>query len=472
MGNSLNDRGEGKMKRKALSIIVLLIVLPMSSMFLWVTSQVKAQTYEWSEPQQLTTDPAQDQYASIMQDSTGKIWLVWERAGNLLCKTSSDGGTSWSTPEILVTDILIHVGTSLLQDSTGRIWVAWGCVRHSSMGGDIFYITSDDGGLSWSAPQQLTDYPYDDVTPSLIEVSGEVWIVFRSYGLSYNADIWYVKTNDGGATWSTPIQLTSYSGREFTPSAMVDSTGKIWVAWCRELVSGNENIYYKTSIDKGASWSPDQELTTHPNDEGHPSIIEDVSGTIFVFYALDEGTVVNIYYRTTADSGNTWSAPDLLTINTCNDGVPYAALIKNQVWVIWQSDRSGNSDIWMSRIAPIPAAIDIDPDTLNLKSNGEWITAYIELPEGYDVSDIEVNSIQVNDAIPIDVEAPATVGDYDLDSVPDLMVKFDRASIIELLDANDYSEDTGKSCFATLTITGTVLDTTFEGSDTIKVLRK
>jgi len=52
------------------------------------------------------------------------------------------------------------------------------------------------------------------------------------------------------------------------------------------------------------------------------------------------------------------------------------------------------------------------------------------------------------------------------------MVKFDRASIIELLDANDYSEDTGKSCFATLTITGTVLDTTFEGSDTIKVLRK
>ncbi len=30
----------------------------------------------------------------------------------------------------------------------------------------------------------------------------------------------------------------------------------------------------------------------------------------------------------------------------------------------------------------VPATIDIDPDTLNLKSEGRWITAYIELPTG------------------------------------------------------------------------------------------
>ncbi|MEW5995324.1 MAG: glycoside hydrolase family 16 protein [Candidatus Zixiibacteriota bacterium] len=30
----------------------------------------------------------------------------------------------------------------------------------------------------------------------------------------------------------------------------------------------------------------------------------------------------------------------------------------------------------------VPATVDIDPDTLNLKSQGRWITAYIELPAG------------------------------------------------------------------------------------------
>lgn len=35
--------------------------------------------------------------------------------------------------------------------------------------------------------------------------------------------------------------------------------------------------------------------------------------------------------------------------------------------------------------AVIPAEVDIDPDTLNLKSNGKWVTSYIELPHEYGV---------------------------------------------------------------------------------------
>ena len=118
------------------------------------------------------------------------------------------------------------------------------------------------------------------------------------------------------------------------------------------------------------------------------------------------------------------------------------------------------------------AVVDINPDTLNLKSKGKWITAYIELPEGYNVNDIDVNSILLNDTIPVDIEAPVNVGDQDLDSILDLMVKFDRASIIEWLGAIDYSDDTGKSYLSTFTIKGKVLDLTFEGSDIVKILHK
>ena len=53
----------------------------------------------------------------------------------------------------------------------------------------------------------------------------------------------------------------------------------------------------------------------------------------------------------------------------------------------------------------IEAEVNIDPDTLNVKSKGKWITAYIELPEGYDVNDIDINTVklQYNDST---VEAP------------------------------------------------------------------
>jgi len=468
------------MKKISTIVTASLVVL---TIYITMMPLVKTQTDEWSEPQQLTTDPADAHYPSIMQDSTGKIWLVWARDEpdwvGLWYKTSSDGGANWSEEKRfgLCGQANYRIfGTSLLQDSTGRIWVAWGGGPTSSQ--DIFYITSDDGGTLWSCPQQLTDYPGDDCTPSLIEVPcGEVWIVFRSWGLSYNDDIWYKKTSDGGATWSEPVQLTSHPTREFVPDALVDSAGKIWVVWSREVEFNENNIYGKTSIDNGVSWSEDQELTTHLGYESGPSIIEDVSGRIFVFYRQTyEDMTYDIWYKTTVDGGNTWSGYEELTADTYHNYCPCAALINDEVWVVWNSDRSGNFDIWLAKRIPavLYATVDIDPDTLNLKSNGQWISASIELPAifGYSVIDIDASTVKLNNTIPVDLGAPTEIGDYDSDSIPDLMVKFERAAVIEWLGTVDYGEDTEKSVEVTIAITGEVAGTPFEGVDAVRVLLK
>jgi hypothetical protein len=115
-----------------------------------------------------------------------------------------------------------------------------------------------------------------------------------------------------------------------------------------------------------------------------------------------------------------------------------------------------------THVVIIPATIDIDPDTLNLKSKGKWITAYIELPEGYDVNDIDISTVLLNDAVSAESQ-PTEIGDYDSDSVADLMLKFDRAEVATLLEQADEVE---------LTVTGEVAGTSFEGSDTIRVMSK
>jgi len=113
------------------------------------------------------------------------------------------------------------------------------------------------------------------------------------------------------------------------------------------------------------------------------------------------------------------------------------------------------------------AAIDINPDTLNLQSRGRWITAYIEFPEDYDVNDINVSSIMLNDTIPANIK-PIAIGDYESDTVPDLMVKFDRAKVTSYILGNIDIEE--KFTTITLTITGKLYGgTPFQGSDTIKI---
>jgi Tol biopolymer transport system component len=112
------------------------------------------------------------------------------------------------------------------------------------------------------------------------------------------------------------------------------------------------------------------------------------------------------------------------------------------------------------------ATINVDPNTLNLRSMGNFVTTYIELPEGFDVTNINASSILLNNTVPIDLSAPITIGDYNNDGIPDLMVKFDRATVLQYLTSEGIM-------FAnfTMTLTGRLYDgTAFEGSDTIRVI--
>jgi hypothetical protein len=118
-------------------------------------------------------------------------------------------------------------------------------------------------------------------------------------------------------------------------------------------------------------------------------------------------------------------------------------------------------------ILQIETAVDFVPDTLNLKSKGKFITAYIELPEGYDVTQINVSSIMLNNLVSVLLE-PTEIGDYDNDGIPDLMVKFDRSEVQAILTPEEE---------VTLTLVGKLAhdggdggDIGFKGFDTIRVV--
>jgi hypothetical protein len=46
-------------------------------------------------------------------------------------------------------------------------------------------------------------------------------------------------------------------------------------------------------------------------------------------------------------------------------------------------------------VTDVESTVDIKPDTLNRKSKGKWVTAYIELPGGFAVEDIDIDTLQL-----------------------------------------------------------------------------
>ncbi len=102
--------------------------------------------------------------------------------------------------------------------------------------------------------------------------------------------------------------------------------------------------------------------------------------------------------------------------------------------------------------------IDIDPNTLNLNSKGKWITCYLWLPEGYNVADVEPNTVMLGYSIPADWIW------FD-EETQLLMAKFRRSAVENWLIEQELSGE------VELSMTGALIDeTTFGGTDTIRLI--
>jgi len=89
------------------------------------------------------------------------------------------------------------------------------------------------------------------------------------------------------------------------------------------------------------------------------------------------------------------------------------------------------------------------------------VTTYFELPKGYNLNEIDLESIKLNNQIPIKLRL-IQIGDYDQNGILNLMVKFARSAVQSILEVGEEVK---------IIISGQLIDgRTFEGSDTIRVI--
>ncbi|MBM3473492.1 MAG: hypothetical protein FJX75_09505 [Armatimonadetes bacterium] len=112
---------------------------------------------------------------------------------------------------------------------------------------------------------------------------------------------------------------------------------------------------------------------------------------------------------------------------------------------------------------PLPAVVTITPDRLRLGGGGKRVVAYVELPPGEPLEDVDHATVLLQAkgrpglaARPVD----AVVADYDADGTPHLAVTFDRHDVEALLALGSVE----------LRLAGQVLGRRFEGNHTVRVL--
>ena len=263
--------------------------------------------------------------------------------------------------------------TAMAIDSHNFIHVIYIDVADNSRLSDVFYRRSEDNGLTWTAPVDISNTPQTGATRLQIMVDrsdtlhaswDEGWDRRSGEGAVQTSR--YVSSANGGKTWSSPAVFGAPKtpSMQFVASTAATPNSRIGV-WRSPV---DDNVYYQTSSDAGKTWSAPAPI---------PGLIaRPANSPVFDQYALardDQGMVhfALVARRSAApDSpwnvtqiewdGQSWGKPEIVfeRVGAFPEYPRIAIALGNIVHIVWFTRaniwETSNLDVWHSYRAVPP----------------------------------------------------------------------------------------------------------------------
>jgi hypothetical protein len=290
---------------------------------------------------------------SVVYDASHKDWIISSLAisdatgtpvgAAVIVSISSDGGLTWNAPVTVANansgffdkDWIVCDNAATSQ-FYGHCYAEWDIASN----GDLIQMsTSSDGGNTWSAGQATADNATGLGGQPLVQPNGTVVVPFLGTGiLGSTSGIAAFTSTNGGASWNSSVSISSETDHQVAsirteplPSAEIDSTGKVYVAWqdCRfESGCSANDIVMSTSTD-GNSWSAVQRIPIDAVGSGvdhfipglgvDPSTSGSTAHLALAYYYYPNANCttstcqLEVGFVSSVDSGNSWSTSTTLT---------------------------------------------------------------------------------------------------------------------------------------------------------------
>src|ERR1700756_2525143 len=243
--------------------------------------------------------------------------------------------TGWSSPTLIDTHSGLDMLSSALQANNGTLWIAWQSNRYAQTTGrfDVLYKTFTNG--VWSADHNLTSTG-QNASPSLVQLANGTIVAFWAIKPSHSYEIFYAQYRPAG--WTVPVQVTTTSLNDTSPSAAVGRDGTIWLVWGRWNSTNHsapaiKQLFYKTF--KNGAWSPEAQLTTDSNQNYGSTVMVGKDGIIRVTWSKGAaGSSYHLFDKTY--NGTLWSPDTQIVSSSSTDEHPSMMQDRNgTLWLFW-----------------------------------------------------------------------------------------------------------------------------------------
>ena len=290
---------------------------------------------QWTEPVRLTEGISLTNPRAVTVSDT--IHIVTNGSVDIYYMRSNDNGLTWTEPAIPVADTFDGSQMPDIIYSNGYIHIV--CVLYFLYQGERpFHFSSSNGGRTWSAAYQIHD---EGLKYPRLACSGDTLFV----SFIGEEDLLVSSSFNNGETWNEPFRA-DYRHGIFNSPCITYSEGRINLVYqlgVHEDTTGLE-IYHRYSDDLGATWS-DRYCLSIPEhwQEGKigqvPSAYADSSGNLIALwmdykYGSACGISGDILGRVSRDNGETWLPETRLTYT--QTGRKSSCLILNdRLYAVW-----------------------------------------------------------------------------------------------------------------------------------------
>ena len=319
-----------------------------------------ARSQQFSTPKNVSNNADYSFTPQIAVDAAGNIYMAWEddtnANSNILFSRSTDGGATF-LPAPAAKQVSNSLGCSfspvMAVDAAAHINIVWedspDCSFRTS---NIFFSRSTDGGMTFSAPTNLSatmNTALYSVPQIAVDTTGNINVLWESD--TGNLAIWFSSSRDGGATFSSPKMVSTNPGGSLNAQIAVDKNGNINVVW-EDDIAGHSDISFSRSTDNGANFSFPMNLSNPLGNcianSNAPRIGLDIAANINVVWSNDCGGNFDIFLSRSADSGATFSSPKNLSGTPAPSGSPQLAVdASGNINVVWEE--SNPADIFFVR---------------------------------------------------------------------------------------------------------------------------
>lgn len=151
--------------------------------------------------------------------------------------------------------------------------------------GEIYIRTSNNNGSSWNTAINISNNTSRDDKEPIIAVSGNNVVVFWTNDQTAG-EVFYAYSTNGGSSFSTPTQLTSSSGYSRPTGALIDSAGRVHLAYYDNSTTNYGVVFHMCSPTVGGSFGSAVGILNNDGivDNEAPRLAQAANGTVFMLY--------------------------------------------------------------------------------------------------------------------------------------------------------------------------------------------